>query len=186
MREIFALALSLLAGLRLDAPQGYSVEEAVKIVNMLAMIEEAKADTDPASPRKASVSESELNSYIAYRIDTQKEEIMKELRLKLFSKNRIEGKALIDLSGLDLPGFLKPRMNLYFSGGIQTQSGKIKVNFDSLFLETQRVQPFIVDWIIKIAAQAGGNEPSSLSDWYELPSGIKDMATEQGRLIVFY
>jgi len=186
MTKVFALVLGVLSGLWFEAPQGYSVEDAVKVVDILVKIRDSQADADPINLRKATVSESELNSYFAYRIDTEKEEILKELQLKLFAGNRVEGRALVDLSGQDIPGFLKPRMSLYFSGDILTQSGKIKVNFDSLFLETQRVQPFIVDWIIKIAARAGGAEPSSLSDWYELPAGIKDMATERGRLFVYY
>jgi len=58
------------------------------------------------SIRKIVITESELNSYIAYRIETEKEKIMKEFRLKLYKKNRIEGKVLVDLRGQKIPKFL--------------------------------------------------------------------------------
>ena len=130
--------------------------------------------------------ESEMNSYIAYRIASEKEELMKELRLKLFEENRIEGVILIDLTGQKLPSLLRSRMKLYFEGNFETQNGSIRLDFKKLFLEERPVPLMLLDMIIYVAARLGKTEATKINDWYELPSGIIDLRTGPGRLIVYY
>ena len=131
------------------------------------------------------MTESELNSYIAYRIESEKEDIMKELRLKFLENNKIEGMVVIDLRGQALPKFLPPQMT-FFLGGILEVDGKwVRINLKHLFLENQRIQPEILDLVIFIGSRIQNSEPFSLEDWFELPYGIKDIKTQE-RGIVFY
>ena len=85
--------------------QDYSLPEALKVLEAIDKMESEQSKGDKDSLKKIVITEKELNSYIAYRIETEKEEIMKELRLKLFKKNKIEGKVLIDLRGQKIPKF---------------------------------------------------------------------------------
>jgi hypothetical protein len=132
------------------------------------------------------VSESELNSYFAYRIEAEKEEIMKQLHLKILNNNKIEGKIHIDLRGQKIPDFLRPEMNIYFSGKVEVSHGEGRILMKKLFLEDQPIQPQVLDAILFIASKLQNTDPISLYDWYELPFGIKDIMTKKQQAIFFY
>jgi hypothetical protein len=161
-------------------------QEALKVIRFLEKIEFEEGIKRPGPLKRENFTESELNSYIAYRIETEKEDVMKELTLKLFEKNRVEGKMFIDLSGQKLPPVLKPQMNVYFEGVLTVQNGQARFDFQKLFVEGQQVPVVILDLIIFVAANLGKSEPGSINDWYELPPGIKDLRTDLGRILVYY
>ena len=160
--------------------------DAQRVLRIIEKIEQEGSRGPEGASRKESVSETELNAYIAYRIASENEEIMKELRLKLLPRNRVEGKIFIDLSGRRVPGFLKPQMNIYFAGTLETEGSKIRIRFESLFLEEQRIQTAFLDLIIYAVSQFEKTEPVSIEDWYDLPFGILKMETRAGELIVSY
>ena len=180
---VFFVCISILS----LAQDNYSKEEALKVIGLIEKIQvEELQSSGSCNLKNVSVTASELNSYIAYRIEVERSEVMKELRLKLFDKNRVEGKIFIDLSGQDLPGFLRPEMNLYFDGTLEIEKGKVRLALKELFLEDQPIQPSVLDMIIYIGSKIQGEEPFSMSDWWELPYGTKDVKTEKGRAIFYY
>ncbi len=182
-----AVALCLIAGPARPAQMTDQVRrEGQKVIQTLARIEEDSLRRRSGAPRRLEFSESEFNSYIAYRIGTEKAEAMKELRLRLFEGNRIEGQVLIDLSGQNLPAGLKPRMHLNFEALFRTENGRIKVDLRQLFLEGQAVPIPVFDAIIAFAAKIGKSDPGSFNDWYELPNGLMNLRTEAGRVLVYY
>jgi hypothetical protein len=184
-RSVIVAAAALLAVMTPAVPTD-SLQEAKRVVQALDNIHEESLARANAPLKKMDFTESELNSYIAYRIASEKEEVMKELRLKLFEQNRIEGKIFVDLSGQKLPFLLKPQMNLYFEGNFEVQNGHIRLDFKKLFLEERQVPLMLLDLIIYVAAKLGKTEPTSINDWYELPVGIKDMQTGPGRVTISY
>lgn len=164
----------------------YSREEALKVINILQEIERYRAQSRQRSLTQAMITESELNSYIAYRIDVEREQIMKELRFKLLKGNKIEGKVFIDLSGQKIPGFLRPQMIIYFGGRIEVRDGRVKLDLRDLFIEDQRIEPRVVDLIISIASRAKKISTWSINDWFELPYGIKDLEIRRRAAVLFY
>jgi len=166
--------------------KNYSVQEALKVVNALNRIRSVQFREHKGPLRQIVVTESELNSYIAYRIETEKEEIMKELHLKLFAANKIEGKIFIDLTEQDIPKGLRPQMTFYFAGKLQVENAKAKLNIKKLFLEEQSIPVLVLDLIIYVSSKLEGTQPSSINDWYELPYGIKDIKTQPGQAVIFY
>ena len=127
------IALGALA-LFLAAPPATKVsaqtkDEALRVLAFLEKIQVGSREKIKGPSREQDFTESELNSYIAYRIETEHSDIMKILRLKLFEKNRIQGEIFIDLTGQKLPGFLKPQMILYFEGILTAQDGRARVDF---------------------------------------------------------
>jgi hypothetical protein len=160
--------------------------DAQRVLRIIEKIEQEGSRGPEGASRKESVSETELNAYIAYRIASENGEIMKELRLRLLPRNRVEGKIFIDLSGRRVPGFLKPQMNIYFAGTLETEGSKIRIRFESLFLEEQRIQTAFLDLIIYAVSQFEKTEPVSIEDWYDLPFGILKMETRAGELVVSY
>lgn len=171
-------------------PQGahnYSLEEARRVLEAIEKVQ-AESSELPSSGRlrEIVITESELNSYIAYRIETEGEEILKELRLKLFERNRIEGKIYLDLRGRDIPSFLRPELNFYFSADVVVSSGLVKMDVKELFLEDEPIQIQLLDLVIGIASKLSGQEPVSLNDWYALPYGLKDIKTQRGEARFYY
>jgi len=166
--------------------QDYSLPEALKVLKAIEKMKSEQSKGDKNSLKKIVITEKELNSYIAYRIEAEKEEIMKELRLKLFKGNKIEGKVLIDLRGQKIPEFIRPQMTLFFGGKLEVIKGKARFNIKDLFLEDQRVKPTILDLILNIASKIDKTEASSMDDWYDLPYGIKDIKTDHHKAVFYY
>ena len=168
------------------ATAGYSPEEAQKVLLAIDKIQAETPQPWSGPLRSLTITESEFNSYIAYRIENEKEEIMKELRLKLFDENKIEGKIHIDLRGQDVPRYIRPEMDVYFAADLLTNNGLAKIDLKQLFLGDEPIQPLILDLVIAISARLNNEKATSLNDWYELPHGIKDIKTEKGKATFFY
>jgi len=161
----------------------YSPKEAEKVLELIRAIQIEPSQTQS---RKVAVTESELNSYIAYRIEREKEEVMKELQLKLLNENIIEGKVFIDLKGQELPKFLRPEMTFYFGGELEVKEGNVRLKLKSLFLDDQPIKPDVLDLVSFIAAKITKTEAGGIEDWYELPYGIKNIKTFKGRAEFYY
>lgn len=164
----------------------YSIEEARKVFQIIGQLEKEKLKDNQREWSSVVVQESELNSYFAYRIEAEKEDIMKQLHLKIKRNNKIDGKIHIDLRGQKIPDFLRPTMDIYFAGKVEVKNGKGRILMKKLFLEDQPIQPQILDAIIFIASKLQNADPTSLYDWYELPFGIKDINTKRQQAIFFY
>jgi len=169
-----------------QATPPYSLEEARKVLAAIDKIEAETLQPWSGRPRSLTITESEFNSYIAYRIESEKEEIMKELRLKFFDENKIEGKIHIDLRGQDVPRFIRPEMDVYFSANLLINNGQAKVDIQELFLGDEPIKPFVLDLVIAISARLNNQEATSINDWYELPYGIKEIKTEKGKATFYY
>ena len=57
--------------------------EALKVMDLIEKIQIEQLEKDPSELRRIAVTEREFNAYIAYRIDVEQEEILKELRFKI-------------------------------------------------------------------------------------------------------
>jgi len=161
-------------------------KDAEKVLRALDKIQAESLTKKTGGLKRADFTEAELNAYIAYRIDAEKEEVMRELILKLFPENRIEGKASLDLSGARLPLGLKPKMNLYFEGRVVTAGGAVRLDFQKLFIEDRAMPMMLLDLIILAAAAVGKSEAVGINDWYELPYGLKEIKTSAQKLSLYY
>jgi hypothetical protein len=178
--SVFFILLFLPTGSTGDT--SYSLEEAKKVFRIIHEIELGREDTGRAPYKKVKLSESELNSYIAYRIEFERSLVMKELKVKIFDERRIEGKIYIDMRGYDPPRFLRPEMNFYFSGVLEVRQDQVRLNLKELFLERQKIDPVLLDLVIFIAARLQGEEASTIGEWYDLPLGIKEIETKPGEV----
>jgi len=193
MNPFFRSALVLLAALALSvrpAPggelQAAARKQALKVLKALDSIQAESLSSKSPALRRSDFSEEEFNAYVAYRIDEEKEDVLRDLKLKLFGGNRVEGMAIIDLRRQNLPSFIKPRMNFYFEGVLVIQDGKGRFDFRKLFLEGQEVPVIVLDMIIDIAARMGKSDAASIRAWADLPYGIKDLKTREGGISLFY
>ncbi len=178
---IFSLCFSLSFGM-----QNYHLPEALKVLKAIEEVEKETSNPNRTSLEKVEITESEFNSYIAYLIEKGKSPILKELQLKFFKGNRVEGKLIVDLEGQKIPRYIKPKMTLFFGGKIEAGSGRVRFDIKDLFLEGQRIQPVVLDFILLVQAKIENREPTSINDWYELPYGIKDVEIRRGKAFFTY
>lgn len=164
----------------------YSKAEALKVMNLIERIQMEQLEKGNGELRNVAVTESEFNSYVAYRIEVEKEEVMKALQLKFFDDNHVEGKVVVDLKKQKLPKILKPQMTFFLGGELEVKDGYIRVNLEELFLGTQSIQPAILDLVIFLGSKITGEEAFSMSDWWVLPYGIKDVKTQNGMVTFYY
>lgn len=183
----------LLAALSLSAPPAPGAElqaavrdQALKVLKALDRIQAESLASKAPGLRRSDFSEGECNAYVAYRIEEEKEDILKELKLKLFGENRVEGKAVVDLRRQNLPSFIKPQMNLFFEGLLVVREGRARLEFRKLFLEGQEVPLPLLDVLIDIATRMGKTDAASIRAWVDLPYGIKDLKTRAGGIALFY
>jgi len=171
--------------LRADVPPDIR-DRALKVIAALEKLEADASRAKSRPPQSTTVTESDLNVWIAYRVATEMGTFVKSIELRLLDSDRAEGKIAIDLSGSPASLLLPSRADFYFSARGETKDGKIRITMDSLFLGTQRLSPAFIDSVISIVAGLQGQPATSLKDWYPLPYGIRRLQSRPGRLICYY
>jgi hypothetical protein len=161
-------------------------KDALKIQRELDRIEVGNLTGRKGAMKSVQFTEAELNAWLAYRIEDQKEDVLRELALKLFPDNRIEGKAFVDLSRARLPLGLKPKFNLYFAARVRVEAGAAKIEFERLFLDGQQVPIPLLDLMIAAAAGLGKSDAGAVKEWVPLPYGLKDLRSDAGRVRLYY
>lgn len=166
--------------------QNNPTREAQKVLRLIEKIQIEQIEGKGDDLSEVVMTESELNSYIAYRIEEDEEDLLKEIRLKFLPKNRIEAKVLIDLRGHKLPNILRSEMTFYVGGRLEAEDGKVRLDLKELFLEDQRIQPMVINLVIFIGSKIQETEPWEIEDWFEMPYGIKDIKIIMGHAIFYY
>ncbi|HMA53714.1 MAG TPA: hypothetical protein VKT17_04605 [Acidobacteriota bacterium] len=150
----------------------------------------ARSRAVPPSPqpgpgsRSLVFSEDELNAYAACRLEN--EPYVKAAVLKLLAGDKVEGRITIDLGKPPASGLVPQKQDLLFAARIETRDGKIRINMDKLFLGAQAISPGFVDIVIGIVSRLQGLEPTTLSDWYDLPPGVLRLESRAGQVVVIY
>jgi len=183
--SVFLLVPVILFGFLQDPPE-YSLNEALKVLGLIDKLQLEQLKKGNRDLKNVVVTEDELNSYIAHRIKVEKEETLRELRLKLYDINKVEWKIMLDLEGAKLPNVLKPQMTFYLGGILEVEEGYVRLDLKDLYLGNKRIQVSVFELVIFIGSKIIGSEPFSMSDWWELPYGIKDIRTQQGKATFYY
>jgi hypothetical protein len=181
---MIVLALSVPA-LRAELPPE-TRDRALKVIAVLEKLETDVARRTLRSPQSYTVSESDLNAWIAYRVATEMGTFVRSIELRLLDGNRAEGKIAIDLSGSPASLLLPARAEFFFSARGETKEGKIRLTMDRLYLGTQRLSPAFIDTVIAVVAGLEGQPATSLQDWYLLPYGIQRLESRAGQLVCHY
>ncbi|MGB9893793.1 MAG: hypothetical protein ACPLRA_05220 [Candidatus Saccharicenans sp.] len=185
---IFILTLvpgSLRTQGQLKIEETKKLDQALKIINFLDQAASLRQETGRFQGRIAEFSEEEVAAFFE-QIFSEQASAFKSIDLKFFPGKKVEGRVLLDLSNQGLPPSFKPEVNLYFAARIEISQRKVRLNFSSLYIETQRVQPEIIDSLIALIARARGLEARSLESWYDLPEGVENLDTAEGKLLVYY
>jgi hypothetical protein len=174
-------------GLALEGQLAPEVKDrADKVIALLEKLEQDKARNPGRPGGSGTISEAELNAWIACRLATEGEKFVRSCELRLQDGNRAEGRLVIDLGQTAASAILPSRAELLFSATAETQAGKIRISVESLFLGTQRLPVVFLDTVIGLVAGLEGQPAQSLHDWYPLPYGIQRLESHTGRLVCHY
>lgn len=169
--------------------QNFSGEDQAKVQKVLQIIERLEKEALEPQPRpwkEVVLTEEELNAYIAYRLRTDRVEMLQDLQIKLLDNNLIEGKAVFDLSGENLPDFVPRTAVVFFSTVFRVEGRRIYFDFKKIFLGPQELSVNFVSEMIKQIALAHQAPPEGLNRSYDLPFGLKDIKTRKGLAIFYY
>lgn len=180
---IFAAAFALASGALGQTPPPVNKAEAPRLASALDRIGKA---APAAALRPAEFNESELNAYIAARLEESRDDVLRDLRLKLYPGNRVEGWLELDFSRYKTPAWLKKRLNMYFSGSLEVRDRRVRFGFEKLFLEKEPVPLMMLDMIIFVASQLGKTDAKGIESWHDLPAGIRNVSTGTGRFTIWY
>jgi hypothetical protein len=161
-------------------------KDAARIQDQLDRIAAEHAAGLKHPPRTVTFTEKELNAWIAALIEANREDVLRELALKLFADNRVEGKAFIDLSRASLPLGLKPKMTLFFAARVIVREGAARIEFERLFLEGQVIPIAVLEVMIAVASGLGKSDAALIKDWVALPDGLKDLRSRPGLVEITY
>ena len=93
---ILLAAAAARAGIEITAEMR---KDAARLQSALDLIERNRAARAALPMRSLAFSEKELNAWVAVLIESDRDGILRELALKLFEENRVEGKAFVDAGG---------------------------------------------------------------------------------------
>ena len=158
--------------------------EALKVERLLGTIGR-QSPRSGAEDLSAIVTESELNAYIAYRLAQEKAHI-DSLDVDLQPNNHVQGNISLDAQNLSLDAILGDYLNFHVKGILVTRDGAARLDLISVQLNGRPVKPQVLDFVLDTAALYGGADLGSSEGWYELPKGIKRIAVQQDKAIVYY
>jgi len=160
-------------------------DHTLKIISFLDRVARLRERTGRSQGKLAEFDEKEANAYFKY-LFAEQVPAARTIELKLFPQDKVEGRLLLDLRSYNLPSYFKDEVNLYFSARLECSEHKVRLLFNSLYLENQRIRPELVDYLVDLVTSSQGLESGHLEDWYELPPGVDKLSTGQGKLIVYY
>jgi hypothetical protein len=172
-------------GLRGDIPPEVRAR-ALKVIEALEIAEQGPAPSPSRASRTVTVTEGDLNAWIAYRIATEADRYFRACEIRLLPDDRFEGKIVLDLSGTPAALLLPSETELYFSAKGESREGQIRIEMDELFLGSQRLAPDVIDKVMALVSSFEGASATSLGDWYALPYGIRRLESRKGLLLCHY
>ncbi|MGB9907008.1 MAG: hypothetical protein ACPLRR_06455, partial [Candidatus Saccharicenans sp.] len=155
------------------------LDQVLPLINFLEEAASFRLATGRFQGRVAEFSETQVSAFFQYLFQEQTSSL-RSLTLKIFPGSRIEGWIVLGLG--QQPG--ASSQNLYFTARMEQEGRKVRLNFSSLYLETQRIQPAVINALIDLIARVQGLEARHLDDWYDLPEGIAGLETAAGKLLV--
>jgi hypothetical protein len=181
-----ALVVVLAAlGLRGDIPPEVRAR-ALKVIEGLENAGRGPAPSPSRASRTVTVTEDDLNAWIAYRIATEADRYFRACEIRLLPDDRFEGKIVLDLAGTPAALLLPAETELYFSAKGESREGEIRIEMEELFLGSQRLAPAVIDKVMALVSAFEGAPPTSLGDWYALPYGIRRLESRKGLLLCHF
>jgi hypothetical protein len=148
-----------------------------------------------ATRARTTVTESELNSYLAVEVTDDLPSGVVSPTVTLLGQGRTKGQAVVDLdrvrqgmgatSALNPLNYLRGRLPVVATGTIESRDGVARLQFESASVSGVPVPKFVIQQIVGYYSRSA-RYPSgvSLDEPFSLPARIREIQVERGQAIV--
>jgi len=189
-----AAALGFLPGTLTHAQVRPSKADAQSMKSKVAAIV-AHGESAAKQPRRTTVTENEVNSYLAYEAADQLPAGVVQPTLTAVGDGRISGRAIVDLDAVrkagNSTGLFDPRSYLTgnvpvtATGVLQASNGRGRFQLESASVGALPIPKLLLQEIVAYYSKSPDNPDGiSLDDEFELPARIREIQVARGQAIV--
>jgi len=192
-RPAVACALVYL-GITVHADVQATRRDATALKQKIATIT-AQADRPAKQPRRTTVTEGEVNSYIVFEARDQVPTGVVDPYITIVGGGRVTGRAVVDLDAvrkeknptslLDPMNYLMGRLPVTATGVLRTTNGVGRFELESAAVSRIPVPKLFLQEIISYYSRTAQNPAGiNLDDPFELPARIREIQVERGQAII--
>ena len=184
----------LFAGVRLHGAAAVSRQQADVFERKIETIERHGAKS-PRPPQRTRVSESEINSWFAYRSETVLPDGLTKPTLTIVGNGKVSGTATLDLDAVakarqsgrtfDLWNLVGGQMPVTVEGIVRTRGGRARFELQEAWVSGVPVPKRMVQELVSYYSRTP-RHPSGrrLEEDFELPAGIQSIEMSPGAAVV--
>jgi hypothetical protein len=155
----------------------------------------AHAEQPSKQPRRTTVTESEVNSYLVYEAREQLPTGVVQPEITILGAGRLSGRAMVDLDAvrkeknptslLDPMNYLTGKVPVSAIGVLKTSNGVGHFELESAAISRLPIPKFLLQEIVGHYSRTAANPAGiSLDDPFALPARIREIQVERGQAII--
>jgi hypothetical protein len=155
----------------------------------------AEAEKPTKQGRQTTVTETEVNAYLAYDAGTQIPVGVVEPSVSILGTGRLSGRAVVDLDAvrkqrnptslLDPMNYLSGRLPVSATGVLTTNKGMGRFQLESAYISSIPVPKLLLQEIVSYYSKTKENPAGiNIDDPFALPAKIREIRVERGQAIV--
>ena len=194
MRSLAAACAIVCLGASADADVRASRRDATSLKQKIAAIT-AQGEKPAAQPRRTTVTEGEVNSYIAYEARDQVPTGVVDPYITILGDGRVSGRATVDLDAvrkqknptslLDPMNYLMGRLQVTAAGVLRTTNGVGRFELQSTSVGGVPVPKLILQEIVSYYSRTAQNPAGiNIDDPFALPARIREIQVDRGQAII--
>jgi len=194
VRGLAAVCAIVCLGATADADVRASRRDATSLKQKIAAIT-AVGEKPSAQLRRTTVTEGEVNSYIAYEARDQVPTGVVDPYITILGDGRVAGRATVDLDAvrkqknptslLDPMNYLMGRLQVTASGVLRTTNGVGRFELQSTSVGGVPVPKLILQEIVSYYSRTAQNPAGiNIDDPFALPARIREIQVDRGQAII--
>jgi hypothetical protein len=194
VKRPLALAALVYLGVSVHADVPASRRDATALKQKIATIT-AQAERRSTEQRRTTVTEGEVNSYLAFEAGDQVPTGVVEPYITIMGGGRVSGRAVVDLDAvrkqknptslLDPMNYLIGRLPVTATGVLRTTNGVGRFELESAAVSRVPVPKLFLQEIVSYYSRTPQNPTGiNLDDPFELPARIREIQVERGQAII--
>ncbi len=192
MTAAIAVVALVVSAAGADAPPTRRDSEALK--QKVAIIN-AEAERPTRGGRRTTVTENEVNAYLAYDAGSQIPAGVVEPAIAILGAGRLSGRAVVDLDAVrkaknatsfwDPMSYLSGRLPVTATGTLRTGNGSGQFLLETAAIAGVPIPKLVLQEIVSYYSRTAATPAGiSLDDRFALPSAIREIQVERGQAII--
>ena len=194
LRWILAAAVAAALGVCVRADTRPNRRDSETLKQKVAVIN-AHAERPTRQGRRTTVTESEVNAYLAYDAGTQIPAGVVEPSVTILGAGRLSGRAVVDLDAVrksknatsfwDPMSYLTGRLPVTAAGTLKTSNGTGQFLLETAAIGGVPIPKLVLQEIVSYYSRTSSNPAGiGLDDRFALPARIREIQVERGQAII--